>query len=416
MPPVGLLAEVHGDALRVLTRCAGIQLQGLRQGERLLRDRLSSKSRRRLIAVDLAFSVFRHLTAEGCKAFLAELQKDLSLPELIDDVNPCDAAVDPWAAAAASLAPAHAHAANDAYRETRKSGGPYGDGHAGSEPDASLTTKMRRRASGTSVCSGAYGGTRKEDEQEETKRQDFYIGDYDDAMDLQLEDAPAQRSDIRRQVCFADETAEHPGQQASLEDVMSAILALREDYAQHTNMLAVEVAELSQRVGFDEAQARAAERALAELRVEVDKVRMALYNHGPVPGQVPPSASSANGAEDGDNSSDDAFASDISDAEPSSAPIPWAAGALQAVWDSMPPVPTPGGSDVRRLLCAEMRFLIAGDAGAIRAASKRHAELVLREELNQLPRNEPERPKRPKRHLLGRIGFGSGLQPHEYAW
>lgn len=134
-----------------------------------------------------------------------------------------------------------------------------------------LAGKMRRRASGTSVCSGAYGGLRKEAGQEETRRQDFYIGDGDDDLDLQLEDAPAQRSDARRRVCFADETADHRGQQtASLEDVMNAILALRVDYAQRTNLLASELAELSQRVGFDEAQARAAERSLEELRTKLE--------------------------------------------------------------------------------------------------------------------------------------------------
>lgn len=48
----GLLLDVHGIAVRLASGASGVHLQGLRLRERLLRQRLSANTRRRMIAVD----------------------------------------------------------------------------------------------------------------------------------------------------------------------------------------------------------------------------------------------------------------------------------------------------------------------------------------------------------------------------
>lgn len=53
---------------------------------------------------------------------------------------------------------------------------------------------------------------------------------------------------------------------------MRALLGLREDYAERTRIIESELAVLTQRIGFDEAQARAIERSVCELRTAMDGV------------------------------------------------------------------------------------------------------------------------------------------------
>lgn len=82
-----------------------------------------------------------------------------------------------------------------------------------------------------------------------------------------LADALANVSEIRRRVHFdgtCDENA--GGRRLSTADVMDALLGLRARYDERTTVAEGAWGALSQRVGFDEAMARAAERSLGELR------------------------------------------------------------------------------------------------------------------------------------------------------
>lgn len=95
MSVIQFLADVHGRALWVLTRAHRGQLQGLKQGERALRERICSRTRRRLIHLDIAFAICRDVTSEGNGAFVIELSKELGIDGFVgaqsdrDDEFPC---------------------------------------------------------------------------------------------------------------------------------------------------------------------------------------------------------------------------------------------------------------------------------------------------------------------------------------
>eukprot|EP00975_Prorocentrum_lima_P041426 8702810-Prorocentrum_lima.AAC.1 len=61
---LGLVCEAHGTYLRLLASHSGRHFQGLTHASRHLKDRLSSRSRRRLVALDQCFAVLRHITQE----------------------------------------------------------------------------------------------------------------------------------------------------------------------------------------------------------------------------------------------------------------------------------------------------------------------------------------------------------------
>eukprot|EP00975_Prorocentrum_lima_P041797 8783050-Prorocentrum_lima.AAC.1 len=63
-----LLLELHGRTLRRLTKALGTHVQGLAQAERQLRNHLDSKTRRRLVQLDYATALVRHVTEESCAA------------------------------------------------------------------------------------------------------------------------------------------------------------------------------------------------------------------------------------------------------------------------------------------------------------------------------------------------------------
>ncbi len=70
-----LIAELHGDALRLLSDFAGTHFEGLSSAARRLR--LSSRSARRCRELDAAFGLSRHITKASCAAFLAAAAEEL---------------------------------------------------------------------------------------------------------------------------------------------------------------------------------------------------------------------------------------------------------------------------------------------------------------------------------------------------
>lgn len=60
---------MHGTAFRMLCAAAGEHFQGLRHAEQHFRHSLPSTRRRRMITVDLAFPLIRHVSDESCKQF-----------------------------------------------------------------------------------------------------------------------------------------------------------------------------------------------------------------------------------------------------------------------------------------------------------------------------------------------------------
>ena len=67
---------VHGRALRLTAAHCGIHFQGLSHASRCLKE-LSTPSRRRLIHIDIAFNLIRHITSPSCDKFITGLEKEL---------------------------------------------------------------------------------------------------------------------------------------------------------------------------------------------------------------------------------------------------------------------------------------------------------------------------------------------------
>ena len=76
--PVALLLGCHGAALRILSDRAGMHYQGLGVAARDARKKgfLSAKMCNRMIQVDIAMNLMRHITAASCRDTLAALVQE----------------------------------------------------------------------------------------------------------------------------------------------------------------------------------------------------------------------------------------------------------------------------------------------------------------------------------------------------
>lgn len=69
-----LVAEAHWRALQVICDETSVHYNGLQQAARSLRCILSARSYRRLRALDAAFSITRHITAQIIAEFVRDLR------------------------------------------------------------------------------------------------------------------------------------------------------------------------------------------------------------------------------------------------------------------------------------------------------------------------------------------------------
>jgi len=78
-----LIAELHGKSLRCITSARGTHFQGLGAAARSLRAQrhISNKMSNKLLNIDAAFGLSRHITAISVANFLSELDKELFKPE-----------------------------------------------------------------------------------------------------------------------------------------------------------------------------------------------------------------------------------------------------------------------------------------------------------------------------------------------
>eukprot|EP00401_Gymnodinium_catenatum_P009206 CAMPEP_0117465846 /NCGR_PEP_ID=MMETSP0784-20121206/4836_1 /TAXON_ID=39447 /ORGANISM="" /LENGTH=299 /DNA_ID=CAMNT_0005259767 /DNA_START=88 /DNA_END=987 /DNA_ORIENTATION=+ len=94
MDAPALIASIHRDLLVRLSHELDTPLQGLAQGARLLRGRLSSASCRRLRDLGAAYGIVRHVTVQRNKAFLNRVLNELDGPVVQASSN-IDSEIDP---------------------------------------------------------------------------------------------------------------------------------------------------------------------------------------------------------------------------------------------------------------------------------------------------------------------------------
>ena len=78
-----LVAELHGEVLRILALAAQRHFQGLGQATRWHRDKLSSSLRRRLLRLEAAYQVMRHITEPLVTELLDEVGHGLVAHALV---------------------------------------------------------------------------------------------------------------------------------------------------------------------------------------------------------------------------------------------------------------------------------------------------------------------------------------------
>ena len=77
MDSQALIMELHGRALRLTAAHSGVHVQGLSHASRFLKG-LSTTSRRRLIHIDIAYNLIRHITSPYANDFIQNLEQELS--------------------------------------------------------------------------------------------------------------------------------------------------------------------------------------------------------------------------------------------------------------------------------------------------------------------------------------------------
>ena len=77
MDAQGIIMALHGRALRLTAAHSGVHVQGLSHASRFLKG-LSTTSRRRLIHIDIAYNLIRHITSPYANDFVQNLEQELS--------------------------------------------------------------------------------------------------------------------------------------------------------------------------------------------------------------------------------------------------------------------------------------------------------------------------------------------------
>uniref|UniRef100_A0A7S4S241 Uncharacterized protein n=1 Tax=Alexandrium monilatum TaxID=311494 RepID=A0A7S4S241_9DINO len=75
---LAVFSQLHLDLLELLSRESGRPLQGLAQGARALRGRLSKKTQRQLRELEVAYGYIRHLTEQRAKHFYTSVLSELA--------------------------------------------------------------------------------------------------------------------------------------------------------------------------------------------------------------------------------------------------------------------------------------------------------------------------------------------------
>ena len=73
-----LVASMHRRALVMLSSSSGLPLQGLQQGTRAMKSKLSRGTARRLLHLELAYGIARHIAHQKAEDLLQQLGQELS--------------------------------------------------------------------------------------------------------------------------------------------------------------------------------------------------------------------------------------------------------------------------------------------------------------------------------------------------
>ena len=84
-----LVYELHGALLRLTSQCAGYHFQGLSSAARHLKShrRIDARLAKKLIRIDDAFNVVRHITSVSLTSFVDELTKVLDRQAIESDMD-----------------------------------------------------------------------------------------------------------------------------------------------------------------------------------------------------------------------------------------------------------------------------------------------------------------------------------------
>ena len=68
-----LIGDLHYELLAATSAAAGVHFQGLQQAGRFFQKSLNAQQRRRLVNLDIAFQVSRHITEPFAKQFVMDI-------------------------------------------------------------------------------------------------------------------------------------------------------------------------------------------------------------------------------------------------------------------------------------------------------------------------------------------------------
>ena len=75
--PYWLIASAHRQVLSTVCSATGCHYSGLQQAARILRPKLRSRTMRRMLHLDIAFAVARHITQASVKQLVCDIQQDI---------------------------------------------------------------------------------------------------------------------------------------------------------------------------------------------------------------------------------------------------------------------------------------------------------------------------------------------------
>ena len=96
MDAASLLSNTHNEMLRMMASVAGVHFEGVAQATRYFKGSLTTRQRRRLLHLDSAFSLARHITQPLANSFVKEIGLAIrgKAEEEVESVSSGDAQVD----------------------------------------------------------------------------------------------------------------------------------------------------------------------------------------------------------------------------------------------------------------------------------------------------------------------------------
>ena len=95
MTASAIIFELHGSLLRMMSLSSGVHYQGIAQAARQLRARgkLCRRTTKKLIELDYAYNITRHITEISAQAFVKKVSSQLSVSSAMDHDVPTDGVV-----------------------------------------------------------------------------------------------------------------------------------------------------------------------------------------------------------------------------------------------------------------------------------------------------------------------------------